>query len=224
MGRVNRVDSGGMVYHVLNRANNRQKIFNKDQDYKNLETILEEAREYCPMRILAYCLMPNHWHLVLFPEKDGELQKFMQRITLTHTQRWHAKTKTRGHGHLYQGRYKSFPVEKDDYFLQLVRYVERNPKRAALVQKAEDWPWSSLYKRLHETTTQKKLLSPWPVETPNDYLLWINQSQPKEEIENIRYALKRNKPYGSENWTTKIIRQFGLEATIRNPWRPKKST
>lgn len=224
MGRIARVDVGDMVYHVLNRANNRQVIFNKGEDYKNFENLMVEVLDFCPMRILAYCLMPNHWHLVLFPKQNGDMVPFMQRLTLTHTQRWHAQTKTRGYGHLYQGRYKSFLVEKDDYFLQLVRYVERNPKRAALVEKAENWPWSSLYKRIHGTEEQKKILSPWPMDTPDDYLERINQAQPKEEVENIRRAIKRNKPYGSDIWTSKIIKGFGLETTLRDPWRPKKST
>ena len=92
------------------------------------------------MRILAYCLMPNHWHMVLYPRADGDLSKFLQRITLTHTQRYHAQTRTAGYGHIYQGRYKSLPVEKGGHFLTLVRYVERNAKRAGLVKKAEDWP------------------------------------------------------------------------------------
>ena len=224
MGRVTRVEVGEMVYHVLNRANNRQKIFNQDKDYQNFEAILAETLEFYPMRILAYCLMPNHWHLVLYPDKEGELSKFMQRLTLTHTHRWHAHNKTRGYGHLYQGRYKSFPVEANDYFLQLVRYVERNPKRAALVSKAERWPWSSLYKRLFGTDEQKKILAPWPLEMPENYLPWINISQPKEEIENIQYSLQRSRPYGSERWLTGVIKKFGLANTLRDPWRPKKST
>jgi len=88
------------------------------------------------MRILAYCLMPNHWHRVLYPRADGDLAKFMQRITLTHTQRYHSKSRTVGYGHIYQDRYKSLPVESGRDFLALVRYVERNANRAALVKRA----------------------------------------------------------------------------------------
>ena len=92
------------------------------------------------MRILACCLMPNHWHLVLYPRADGDLSQFLRRLTLTHTQRYHARTRTVGYGHVYQGRYKSLLVESDLHFLSLVRYVERNAKRAGLVKKAEVWP------------------------------------------------------------------------------------
>ena len=174
------------------------------------------------MRILAYCLMPNHWHLVLYPKHEGELSKFMHQMTLTHTQRFHVRTKTIGYGHIYQGRYKSFLVEDDRYFLTLMRYVERNAKRAALVKRAEDWKWSSAHTRFLGTEKQKKFLSPWPVEEPDDYREWLNRSEAKEEIENIRYSIKRSKPYGSEEWVQKIIKKFGLETTVKDPWRPKK--
>ena len=224
MGRVPRVDVGNTVYHVLNRANFRSQIFSKDEEYREFLDILKEASELAPMRILAYCLMPNHWHLVLYPQNDGELSKFLHRATLTHTQRYHSKTKTIGYGHIYQGRYKSIPVQKDEYFLTLVRYVERNAKRAGLVKNAEDWKWSSISARLRGNDKQKKLLSPWPVEEPDDYRFWVNQSESKEEIENIRYAIKRSRPYGSEQWVNNAVKKFGLEGSIRDPWRPRKGT
>ena len=209
-----------MVYHVLNRANNKADLFAKAKNYQDFLKIVREALEFVPMRILSYCLMPNHWHFVLYPQGDGDLSKFMQRVSLTHTQRHHAQTKTIGHGHLYQGRYKSFPVQQNEYFFTLVRYVERNAKRAALVEKAERWPWSSLHIRLAGSEEQKKLLSVWPVEMPDKYVAWVNEAQPKEEIENIRYAIKRNKPFGKEIWVTKIVEKFGLENTLRKIGRP----
>lgn len=204
-----------MVYHVLNRANEKTKIFRKDKDYEAFEKILIEAKEKQQMRILAYCLMPNHWHLVLYPLKDGDLSNFMRWVTLTHTQRWHTHYKSVGYGHLYQGRYKSFPVQKDEHFLQLVRYVERNAKRAGLVKRAEDWKWSSLYQREFGNENQKQLLSSWPVEGDKDYLEWVNTTQPKEEVEVIRYVVHRGRPFGSETWTTKTVKQLGLETTMR---------
>jgi putative transposase len=129
---------------------------------------MEESLKFVPMRILGYCLMPNHWHLVLYPRTDGDLVKFIQRVTLTHTQRYHAKTRTVGYGHVYQGRYKSLLVESDRHFLALVRYMERNAKRAGLVRKAEEWPWSSVHVRLYGKAEQKKMLSPWPTPEPPD--------------------------------------------------------
>ena len=224
MGRAYRVDVGDTVYHVINRANFRSKLFTASTPYGAFLDILVEALEVVPMRIVAYCLMPNHWHLILYPKRAGDLSRFMQRVTLTHTQRYHAKTKTAGYGHIYQGRYKSIPVQQDKYFWILVRYVERNAKRAGLVNRAEDWPWSSLHTRLHETAQHKKLLSPWPVEEPANYVAWVNQAEPKEDISAIRYAIKRNRPYGSDQWVGAAVKKFGLQSTMRDPWRPKKGT
>ena len=218
------MDVGGEIYHVLNRANFRSRLFRKPAHYNDFMGIVEESLELVPMRILAYCLMPNHWHMVLYPRRDGDLPKFLQRITLTHTQRYHAKTRTVGYGHVYQGRYKSLPVESDAHFLALVRYVERNARRAALVKRAEEWPWSSAYARSHGSEKPKKLLSPWPKPEPPEYLEWLNRSQGKEEIENIRYAIRRSRPYGSEPWVKKAVGKFGLENTLRKRGRPRKGT
>lgn len=224
MGRVSRVEAGNTVYHILNRANFRAKLFSKKEHYKSFVDIIHETLDIVPMRILAYCLMPNHWHFILYPREDGDLSKFMQRITLTHTQRYHSKTKTIGFGHIYQGRYKSFPIQQDDYLLTAIRYVERNAKRAALVNKAENWLWSSAHTRLYGDEGQKKILSAWPIDTPDNYLDWLNQSQPKEEIENIRIALKRSRPYGQDDWVNKIVSGFGLEMAMRSRGRPRKGT
>ncbi len=224
MGRVRRVDVGGVVYHAWNRANFRSALFKQGAHYADFLAIVKESLDFVPMRILAYCLMPNHWHLVLHPRADGDLSKFLQRITLTHTQRYHAQSRTVGYGHVYQGRYKSLPVEQDAHFLALVRYVERNAQRAGLVSRAEDWPWSSVHVRGCGKEEAGKLLSPWPVPEPPQYLQWLNRSQPKEEIEKIRFALTRSRPYGSEKWVSRAVAQFGLENTMRQRGRPRKGT
>ena len=224
MARGRRVDVGGEIYHALNRANFRSRLFKRDGHYRDFLGIVERALAFVPMRILAYCLMPNHWHLVLQPRADGDLGRFLQRITMTHTQRYHAQNQTVGYGHIYQGRYKSLLVESDRHFLALVRYVERNARRAGLVQKAEEWPWSSVHVRVYGTAEQRQLLSPWPVREPRDYRRWLNQAQPREEIEKIRDAIQRNRPYGSEKWLAKTVAQYGLESTVRNPWRPGKGS
>lgn len=221
MPRTLRVDVGDVVYHVLNRSTARLKIFEHDKDYQAFEAALEEAKEKYPMRLLAYCIMPNHWHLVLYPEFDGQLVPFMRWLTMTHAHRWHAAHKTIGSGHLYQGRYKSFPVETDEHFLQLVRYVERNAKRAKLVAKVEDWEWSSIHRRQFGTDQQKKLLTPWPVAVDKDYLNWVNTPQPKEELEAIRLSLGRGRPYGQEDWTQAMSERLGLQAAWRSRGRPR---
>jgi putative transposase len=115
MGRPLRAADGGYVYHALNRAAGRQPLFEKDGDYEVFERALAEALDRVPVRLLAYCVMPNHWHLVLWPKADGELSRFLGWLTLTHAQRWHAHRHTAGTGHLYQGRFKSFPIQEDDH-------------------------------------------------------------------------------------------------------------
>lgn len=147
MGRPLRAATGGVVHHVLNRANARMQLFATPADYDAFERVLAEAHERMAMRTLAYCMMPNHWHLVVWPREDGDLSHFMAWVTLTHTQRWHAHRHTAGSGHLFQGRFKSFPVQTDEHLLTVCRYVERNALRAGLVRRAEDWRWSSLWRR-----------------------------------------------------------------------------
>ena len=114
MGRPLRSTSADVVYHVLNRANARTMLFDDDGDYAAFERVLAQACERVSMRLLAYCVMPNHWHLVVWPRRDGDLSRFMNWLTLTHTQRWHQHRHTVGDGHVYQGRFKSFPVETSD--------------------------------------------------------------------------------------------------------------
>src|SRR5258707_5271366 len=125
--------------------------------------------------------MPNHWHLVVRPQHDGDLSRFVGWVTLTHTQRWHARQHTVGSGHAYQGRFKSFPVEADDHFLTLCRYVERNALRAALVVRAEEWRWSSLAQRLASPGPGWPGLSACAVPPPAGWLGWGQPPQPTAE-------------------------------------------
>jgi len=224
MPRTNRIDVGDVIYHVINRANARMKIFDTVEDYLLFEKTLEEAREKFDMRILAYCVMPNHWHLILYPKKDGDLQKFMGWLSMAHTQRWHAENNTAGSGHLYQGRYKSFLVQTNRYLLQLFRYVERNALRAKLVKRAEDWEWTSLYRREKGSEEQKKLLSKWPIDVPKDYLGLVSEPHTNTELESLRYCVNKGKPFGNEEWTSRMIDAFKLESTLRGRGRPKKGS
>lgn len=224
MGRALRTDVGNEVYHVLNRANARTVLFKTQKEYKLFDTVLLEAKNKFNMRVLAYCIMPNHWHLVVYPKNDGDLSKFMNWLTLTHTQRYHAMSKTIGYGHLYQGRYKSFLCETDGHFIQLVRYVERNALRANLVQRAEEWKWGSAWVRLNGNSNQTKLLSEWPVRMPKDYIKLLNEPQTQKEVEAMRRSVLRGNPYGSETWATDMIKEHKLEVTIQKRGRPKKGS
>ncbi|MFM2374712.1 MAG: hypothetical protein RLZZ234_707 [Candidatus Parcubacteria bacterium] len=221
MPRITRVDVGGEVYHVLNRANARVQIFDTDEDYRQFEDILAEAVEKYDMRLLAYCVMPNHWHLVVHPRNDGDLQTFMGWLTNTHTRRWHVSKDTVGHGHLYQGRYKSFICEQDTYLLTLIRYVERNATKANLVKKAEQWQWSSVWRREKGTPEQRKILAPWPTSKPKNYLTLLNTSLTHDEDAALERAESKNIPFGDESWTARIVKKYGIEQVLREPGRPK---
>jgi len=223
MGRPKRIDHGGLVYHVLNRANARMTIFRKDEDYEAFEHVMTQAADRVSMRILSYCIMPNHWHLVLRPRKNGDLSRFMTWLTLTHTQRWHAYRKTIGSGHLYQGRYKSFVTQSDEHFLTLCRYVERNALRANLVDRAEDWQWGSLWRRTHGNAEAKSLLSPWPVDRPRHWRRLVNEPLNKQELESVRRSINRGRPFGGDRWVKRTVSRFGLEITTRPRGRPRKT-
>lgn len=222
MGRPKRAAEGGIIYHVLNRANARTTIFENAGDYDAFEGIVEQAIERTDMRLLAYCVMPNHWHLVVWPKETGDLSRFAGWLTLTHTQRWHAHRGTTGTGHVYQGRFKSFPVQSDGHFLALCRYVERNPLRANLVERAEQWRWSSLYRWQMEDPTRDTILTPWPVRRRAGWLDHVNRPLTADEHRAIRRCIERGNPYGDETWSEEMVRRLGLESTLRQRGRPRQ--
>ncbi len=138
--------------------------------------------------------MPNHWHLLVWPESDGELAAFIQRLTVTHVRRWQQYRGYSGLGHVYQGRYKSFPVESDEHFWVVARYVKRNALRANLVLRAEDWRWSSLWRRCQGTQVEKSLLAAWPVKVPRTWIERVNQADDGRELEALRRAYNEGVP------------------------------
>lgn len=223
MGRPKRAADGGMVFHALNRANARAQIFHKSEDYAAFEVVLAEACERFDMRLLSYCLMPNHWHLVLWPRKDGDLSRFMGWVTLTHTQRWHAHYHTAGTGHLYQGRFKSFPIQADEHFLTVCRYVERNALRANLCARAEEWLWSSVYHRQRQDDFAATVLSDWPVPRSRLWISHLQAPQTEAELTALRRSVARGSPFGSEAWIMRIAKRLDLEITLRPRGRPRKS-
>lgn len=222
MGRPKRDSRAGIIYHVLNRANADIKIFKKDGDYEAFERVLTEAVKRSKMRLLSYCLMPNHWHLVLWPHLDGQLSTFTGWLTLTHTQRWHAHRHSTGRGHLYQGRFKSFPCQDDEHFYTLNRYVERNALKANLVERAEDWRWSSLYRWHSGTVLDKEILASWPLPRKRSWLKQVNDPLTTGEVKAIERSLQRGCPYGDEHWMERMVKKLGLESTVKPRGRPKK--
>lgn len=213
---------GGFAYHVLNRAVGRGRLFDQPRDFAAMERVIARTHELLPIRILSYCLMSNHWHFVLWPKKDGELSEFMRLLTVTHTQRWHAHRHSAGTGPLYQGRFKSFPIQQDGHLLSVCRYVERNALRANLVRRAENWPWCSLSKRMGKDIPDWLLPSgEWPVEVPSNWVAYVNKLQQNAEVEALRVAVKRSRPFGDERWQERTARKLSLESTLHPRGRPK---
>jgi len=170
-------------------------------------------------------VMPNHWHFVVRPSDAREVSEFFRRLTVTHSMRWHAHYHTEGTGHLYQGRFKSFPVQSDEHLLTVMRYVERNPVRAGLAKAAEEWKWSSAWARRQRGASQQTwLASSKKPALPRNWRAWVNYPQSDSEVSAIRHSLRRGTPFGEPRWARQSAVRLGLESTLRPRGRPKKET
>jgi putative transposase len=221
MPRPPRADEAGGIYHALNRANMRAIIFKKEGDYAAFERALHEGLQIHEIELFSYQLMPNHYHLIVRPLVDGEMGRFMAWLGGTHTIRYHAHYHTRGLGHLYQQRYKSFPIQDDDHFLVACRYVERNALRAGLVERAEDWRWGSLWRWLQPNEPDPKLLSAWPIPRPPVWVKRVNEPLSQQELDAVRLCAQRGRPLGDEGSVKSIARRLNLESTMRPRGRPR---
>lgn len=220
MPRTARASLGGWCYHVLNRGNARQEVFHKEPDYAAFIALFEPACERIKMRLLGYCLMPNHFHLLLWPYEDGDLGRWMQWLLTSHVRRYHRHYG--GSGHVWQGRFKAFPIQEDEHFLTVLRYVERNPLRAKLARKAESWRWSSLRQR--DAATGLSVLAAGPLATPTNWLSLVNQPQTEAELAALRTSVQRGTPFGGPRWRQRAAQQLGLEFTLHPRGRPRKTT
>ena len=221
MPRVARKAPGGIVYHVLNRSNGNAKLFKSEEDFLAFEKVLLAAWKRVAVRILCWCVMPDHWHLVIWPKRDGELTTFMRWLTLTHTQRWKQAHRAVGKGHLYQGRFKSFPIEEGEHLQTVVRFVESNPLRSKLVRKVEHWRWGSLVVWQARSHDLRPLLSQWPIRRPPRWAKLVNASQNDAEVRQLKEHIRRNRPLGSERWMREIAKALNLEQSLRPRGRPK---
>lgn len=213
--------TGGLVFHAMNRGVRRLRLFDDPDDYLSLIRCFAQAQARVPVEVFAYCLMPNHFHLVLRPAEDGHLADFMRLATVTHSKRWHQHRGTAGNGAVYQGRYKAFAVQTDRYFFAVCRYVEANPLRAGLVLRAEDWPWSSASARRNNLDEFR--LAEWPILPPADWLDVVNQ-QARSEVEQLRQSVRRSAPIGDRGWTLRTAEQLGVQRGLRRCGRPKKTS
>jgi putative transposase len=184
-------------------------LFATGQDYEAFESVLVEAYHRLPTRILAYCVMPNHWHLVLWHEQDGQLSKFLQWLTATHARRWRMNHQSVGLGYVYQDRFKSFPVEEDEHLLTVCRYVERNPLTAKLVRRAEQWRWSSLWRRVQsDRRAAMSWLARWPVRPSSleEWLTLVSGPQNEKELSRLQLCSERGTPFGTDAWRDRVAR------------------
>ena len=221
MPRQPRRAQGGMVFHAMNRGNCRMPIFEKDHDYLAFLKLMEQGRQRAGMRVIAYCLMPNHWHMVLYPRQAADLSSFFGWVCTTHVRRWRMHRHSNGEGHLYQGRFKSFPIQRDEHLFRVMRYVEANPVRAGLTPHAEDWPFSSLWAGERPADSRVELDHRLVVRPP-DWASSVQQSISPVELERLHTSVNRGRPYGSGRWTQASAAKLGLQSSLRNPGRPRK--
>jgi putative transposase len=221
MPRAARASVGGVCYHVLNRGNGRREVFLKDGDYQAFLKAIGHACVEVPMSVLAFCLMPNHFHLAVRPHKDGDLSRWMHWLLNTHVRRYHQHYHSGGH--IWQGRFKAFPIQEDEHLLAVLRYIERNPVRANLVRRAERWAWSSA-RHWNAAEGRPTYLAPGPVARPRDWLGWVNRPATAAEEEAIRRSVARGAPFGDVGWVQTTAQLLGLGSTLRPRGRPRKPT
>nr|WP_066044493.1 transposase [Bathymodiolus septemdierum thioautotrophic gill symbiont] len=215
MPRIPRGQTQGGIYHIINRGNMRMQVFDDKEDYEFFLKLLQIGLQRENIELHAYCLMPNHFHLLLIPQSENSLSKFMQWVMTSHVRYYHKKNKTSGH--IWQGRFKSFIVEKDNYYLTLLRYIEANALRANLSKFAQDWQYGSLAERVFKNRT---LLHP-PYLKLDDWTAYVNTPIYQKELDKIRNSVNRQAPLGNKNWTIKIAKKYGLLSTLKARGRPK---
>jgi putative transposase len=220
MPRRRRLAPDNCVQHVLNRGNERATIFHEPADYAAFLNILADGLQRVALRILAFCLMRNHFHLVVWPATTSELSAYMQWTMSVHVRRYRQHHASVGQGHVYQDRYRSFLIQDERHFLTVARYVEGNAMRAGIVGQAESWPWTSASRST--APDGRALLSDWPFEKPENWLEAVNGGVTLEELERLRFSARRGAPYGDEAWVAATAARFGLESTFRPPHRPRK--
>jgi putative transposase len=216
MPRPLRQIAKNQCYHVINRGNNQARVFHEHADYAQFVALMKEAHERTSVPVLAVCLMPNHFHMVVRPTSETELSEWSQWLFTTHARRNHLKYRTSGR--LWQGRFKAFAIQEDSHLLTVMRYVERNALRAGLVARAEDWLWGSVRWRMMEQD-QFPLAKP-PVKLPSNWVEYVNDAQTPDELSALRACVNRQRPFGSRVWVEVKARELGLTQSLRCVGRP----
>jgi putative transposase len=205
--RIPRGQRGGYAYHIINRGNGRGTVFHKPQDYEAFISLLAEAKKRHRVKLFGFCLMPNHFHLVVEPADQTALSQFMQWLLTSHVRRYHKHYGTSGH--IWQGRFKSLPVQRDEHLMTVLRYVLQNPVRAGLSSTVREWLWSSV--------RRPQLIDLCPVRDDEQLAELIKEDQ----LATIRECLNRQRPFGREDWQAEMARTFGLGSTLRPRGRPR---
>jgi len=217
MPRTARSLIAGGYYHVISRGNNRSLLFEHRCDYDAFVGLFRQAQQRTPLSLLAACVMPNHVHIVVSQQDAGDISRWMHWLLTTHGHRHHLRRETCGR--VWQGRFKAFPIQQDVHLLTVMRYVERNPLRAGLVERAEDWAWGSLAWR-HRGDLQDLLASP-PLALPSNWLKWVNAPQTREELAELRACVNHQRPYGNELWTSSERQRWAPQVAKRRRGRPR---
>ena len=218
MPRIARGLADNQIYHIINRGNRRESVYHDKYDYERFLKLLFDSKEKYNIKIYAYCLMPNHFHLVIYTKYSESLSKAMHWISSSYVRYYNKRYKISGH--LWQGRYKSFIVQKESYLLTLLKYVEVNPKRAKIVKRCEDYKYSSAYNRINNI--EDELINTPPIDLPVNWDKYINEEESKIDIDYIRNSIERQSPLGEELWQVNIAKKYGLESTLNSRGRPKK--
>jgi putative transposase len=195
----------GLPYHVLNRGNRRQAIFSQHSDYEMFLTTLADAIERVHLAILAFAVMPNHFHLVLWPQRGTDISAFMRWFMNAHIRRYHRFGELWGTGHLYQGRFKAFPIQTNHHLLTVLRYVEANPLRAQLIARAEAWKWSSLTRVT--SLDGRIIVAQSPIRKPDAWTDIVNDKLPLATYDALRTAAQRQVPFGDADWIRFVEQQ-----------------
>jgi putative transposase len=217
MARPLRVIPVGLVVHAFNRGNELRRLFLDRTDYRRFVDLLSEGCRKFRVTVIAYCLMPTHWHLVLTPLADGAVSAYLHWVTTKHSLQLRKRSGTVGRGHVYQGRFHAIPVQQSRYYFNLLDYVESNARRGGLAARSEEWEWSSAHERIHGG----KLLRPGPLPLPADWLERINTQQTQEMLDGIRTAIRAKRPYGTGAWVEATASELGLQSTLRTRGRPR---
>ena len=220
MPRLSRTVFAGIPHHVTQRGNRRENVFFCDDDYISYLAWLKEYAGKHSVEILAYCLMTNHIHLVALPMSDDGLQRMLKPVHMRYAQRIN---RAQGWaGHLWQGRFFSSPLD-EAYLWAAVRYVERNPVRAGMTQRAEDYRWSSA--AAHGGHRVDELLNPAcglnrQFSAVDDWSAWLSEGDETEELQILRRNVDKGLPCGAENFVTKLSKIAGRTLEYRPQGRP----